>query len=189
LVNLTARRSAQIITVSKAGARDVIAHLDVDSTRIHSILNGIDQSKFHSISPAEKEDARQKYSLPSRYFLYIGGFDVRKNVFGVLDAYRHYLAQGGDPSIKLVVAGKLPEGRSNFFPDPQKRAAEINLTDQIHFCGWVQEEDKAALYALSTALIFPSLYEGFGLPVVEAQAAGAAVITSANAECRMSSTE
>jgi glycosyltransferase involved in cell wall biosynthesis len=117
--------------------------------------------------------------LPPRFFLYLGGFDVRKNLRGTLTAYRRYLDRGGDRAVRLVVAGRLPQADTAFFPDPQKIAAELHLEDQVHFCGWIDEADKPALYALATAYIFPSLYEGFGMMVTEAMQAGAPVVTSA----------
>ena len=92
--------------------------------------------------------------------------------------YRRYLDQGGDPAIKLVLAGVLPTHDSAFAPDPRRIIAELGLGDQVHCCGWVDEADKPALYALSSGFIFPSLYEGFGMMVLEAMAAGTPVITS-----------
>jgi glycosyltransferase involved in cell wall biosynthesis len=121
---------------------------------------------------------RQKYQLPARFFLYLGGFDVRKNVQTTIHAYQRYLAQGGDPNIHLVLAGKLPAHDTPFTPDPRKIAQAAGVAHQLHCCGWVDEADKPALYALSTAFFFPSLYEGFGMMVLEAMRAGAPVVTS-----------
>jgi glycosyltransferase involved in cell wall biosynthesis len=121
---------------------------------------------------------RARYRLPERYFLYLGSFEVRKNVRNILLAYRRYLDRGGDPAVALVIAGQLPARHTAFAPDPQKIAAELNLQDQVRFCGWVAEKDKPALYVLATAYLFPSLYEGFGMMLLEAMQAGAPVITS-----------
>jgi glycosyltransferase involved in cell wall biosynthesis len=120
----------------------------------------------------------RKYSLPERYFLYLGGFDVRKNVLGIVRAYRLYLDLGGDPAVQLVVAGRLPRLDTAFFPDPQRLVRQLDLTGQVRFIGWVEEEDKAPLYAGATAFLFPSKYEGFGMMLLEAMAAGTPVITS-----------
>ena len=122
---------------------------------------------------------RRKYGLPHRYFLYLGGFDVRKNVASVMRAYRRYLELGGDPDVYLVLAGALPESDSDVVPIRATVATELGLHDQVHFCGWVEETDKPALYALAIAFVFPSLYEGFGMMALEAMAAGTPVITSA----------
>ena len=178
LVSLTARRAARVITISAASARDVIAQLGIDPGRVTAIHHGPNQQDALPMDAATVEQVRERYALPARYFLYLGGFDVRKNVRGILRAYARYLAQGGDPSVKLVIAGTLPAWDSDFAPDPQKIAAELNLGDQVQFCGWVPEEDKPAFYALATAYLFPSLYEGFGMTVLEAMAAGTPVVTS-----------
>lgn len=178
LVSWSARRSAAVLTVSYASARDVVTHLGVPAERVHAVLHGPNQEGSAAPDAQQLTDVRQRYRLPDRFFLYLGGFDVRKNVLGVVAAYQRYLERGGDPVQKLVIAGKLPAIDSAFAPDPRKTAAELNLTDQVVFCGWVNESDKPALYALATAYIFPSLYEGFGMMVLEAMQAGAPVVTS-----------
>ena len=122
----------------------------------------------------------QKYALPERYFLYLGGFDARKNVLGIVCAYHRYLEQGGDAAVQLVVGGRLPPVDSAFFPDPQRLVRELGLTERVRFIGWVDEADKAPLYAGATAYLFPSSYEGFGMMALEAMAAGTPVITSSH---------
>jgi glycosyltransferase involved in cell wall biosynthesis len=97
----------------------------------------------------------------------------------VLEGYQRYLNLGGDPDIKLVIAGQLSTRDSEFTPDPRRLARDLNLQAQVHCCGWVSETDKLTLYALATAYVFPSFYEGFGMTVLEAMAAGTAVVTSA----------
>lgn len=177
LVSRTARRAAAVIAVSHAGARDVVAHLGIPAARVYAVPHGPNQEGTAAPDAAQLAAVRTRYQLPERYFLYLGGFDVRKNVAGVLEAYRRYLDCGGSPAVKLVIAGKLPgEGRA-FFPDPQKKAAALHLGDQVHFCGWVDEPDKPALYALATAFLFPSRYEGFGMMLLEAMQAGCPVVT------------
>jgi glycosyltransferase involved in cell wall biosynthesis len=178
LVSWSARRSAAVLTVSHASARDVVTHLGVPTERVHAAPHGPNQEGSITPDAQQLADVRQRYRLPDRFFLYLGGFDVRKNVQGVLAAYQRYLLRGGDPAQKLVIAGKLPVLDSAFAPDPRKIAAELNLMHQIVFCGWVDESDKLALYALATAYIFPSFYEGFGMMVLEAMQAGAPVVVS-----------
>ena len=195
LVSLTARRAAAVITVSQASVRDVVGHLNVPGTRVFAVHHGPNQDFSPQKRKEHKEAARgskeerdkghldavrEKHNLPARYFLYLGGFDARKNVAGILQAYTRYLEKGGDPAVKLVIAGKLPETDTNFAPDPRRIAADLGLPqEQVHFTGWVDDADKPALYALATAYLFPSHYEGFGMMVLEAMAAGTPVITSA----------
>lgn len=179
LVSRTARRAAAVLTVSEAARRDVVAHLGISADRVFAVLHGPNQEGSAQPKAEQLAAVRQRYGLPQRYFLYLGGFDARKNVKGVLHAYRRYLDRGGDAEVCLVIAGKLPEGDSTFFPDPQKIAAELQLGTHVQFCGWIDEADKPALYASATAYIFPSLYEGFGMMVTEAMQAGTPVVTSA----------
>jgi glycosyltransferase involved in cell wall biosynthesis len=179
LVSRTAKRSAAVITVSEAAKRDVVAQLGIPAERAFAVLHGPNQEGRPQPSVAQLAAVRQKYALPQRYFLYLGGFDARKNVKSVLHGYRRYLDRGGDPEVRLVIAGKLPQAGSTFFPDPQKIAAELQLGASVQFCGWIDEADKPALYASATAYIFPSLYEGFGMMVTEAMQAGTPVVTSA----------
>lgn len=177
LVSATARRADEIITVSHAAARDIVQELRVAPGQVHAVYNGLNL-KAGDISPEQKATVRLKYDLPQRFFLYLGGFDARKNVPVILEAYRRYLDRGGDPGVQLVIAGQLPEAHSAFTPDPQNITTELNLADHVQFCGYVEEEDKPVLLNLATVFCFPSLYEGFGLPVLEAMQAGTPVITS-----------
>ena len=78
----------------------------------------------------------------------------------------------------MVLAGELPIEDSPFTPDPRLLVEHLSLKEQVHFCGRVEDDEKSALYAMATAYIFPSLYEGFGMTILEAMAAGAPVITS-----------
>ncbi len=183
LVCLSARRCAAVLSVSEASKRDIVRHLSIPEERVFAIHHGPNTDELNDESAASDRSRRfrqiqQKYTLPDRYFLYLGGFDVRKNVLGIVRAYRRYLDLGGDPSIKLVLAGTLPRQDTPFFPDPRRLVSQLELHDQVGFIGWVEEEDKPALYAASAAFLFPSKYEGFGMMLLEAMAAGAPAITS-----------
>ena len=182
LVSQTARRADAVIAVSEASARDVVAHLGASPSRVYAVPSGPNQPHAAAPDGATLAAVRRRYRLPDRYFLYLGGFDVRKNLRTTLAAHRRYLdlaSRQGNPPLPLVIAGKLPAADSAFAPDPRRLAAELGLTQHVHFCGWVDEVDKTAIYALATAFIFPSVYEGFGMMILEAMQAGAPVITSA----------
>ncbi len=188
LVAATARRSTAILTVSHASKRDIVARLDVPDDQVYVVHHGPNEGRGKGGTKRQGDretrrlsDAliRAKYKLPDRYFLYLGGFDMRKNLAGTLAAYQRYLQKGGDAQVKLVIGGKLPTIDTEFAPDPRRIATELGLGAQVHFCGWVADEDKPQLYALATAFIFPSTYEGFGMMVLEAMDAGTPVVTSA----------
>ena len=184
LVSASARRCAAVLTVSEASKRDIVRHLGLPDERVTAVYHGPNREDNDA---EQREDdptlsrisnVARKYSLPERYFLYLGGFDQRKNLLGIVHAYRRYLDLGGDPAVKLVVAGKLPRTDTAFFPDPQQLVRQLELTDYVRFIGWVDEEDKEPLFAGATAFLFPSFYEGFGMMLLEAMAAGSPVITS-----------
>lgn len=183
LVSRTARRSASVLTVSHASARDIVRHLNIPPERVHMVYHGPnyerETGKGQAGHPESLEAVRTKYRLPQKYFLYLGGFDARKNVASVMRAYGRYLELGGSPDVFLVIAGALPDSDSDVMPNPRRVASELDLEGQVHFCGWVDEADKPAIYAQATAFVFPSFYEGFGMMVLEAMASGTPVITSA----------
>jgi glycosyltransferase involved in cell wall biosynthesis len=192
LVSLTARRAAAVITVSHASARDVVEHLKISQERVVAVHHGVNEAEARRCGGeeegrglgageeevAEWERVRGRYGVPECYFLYLGGFDVRKNVEGILRSYQRYLEKGGDPTVKLVIAGKLPGADTEFTPDPRRIAADLGLLEDVHFTGWVDDADKPAIYAGAVAYLFPSHYEGFGMMVLEAMAAGTPVVTS-----------
>lgn len=184
LVSTSARRCAAVVTVSDASKRDIVRYLGVPDERVTTVYHGPnrgdDDEEQKGDDPTLDRIPRvaRKYALPERYFLYLGGFDVRKNVLGIVSAYRRYLDLGGDPAVKLVVAGKLPTADTPFFPDPQRLVRQLELTDHVRFIGWVDEEDKEPLFSGAAAFLFPSQYEGFGMMLLEAMAAGSPVITS-----------
>ena len=182
LVSWTARRATSIITISQTSARDIITHLGVPPERVHVVYHGPNQaataSAMSDVNGTEAAVIRARYNLPERYFLYLGGYDSRKNVASIIAAYARYRALGGDPAIKLVLAGNVPKVDTAFAPDPRPIVAAHGLSEAVYYTGRVAEEDKAMLYALATAFLFPSLYEGFGMMLLEAMVAGTPVITS-----------
>jgi alpha-1,3-rhamnosyl/mannosyltransferase len=131
---------------------------------------------------ARSEDARlaslrQRLDLPQEYLLYLGGFDRRKRVPELLQAFqRSGLAAQGLP---LVIGGRLPSGDTPFSPNPRRIAAELGLAHSVRFLDWVEEADKPALYRGARLFCFPSAYEGFGLPPLEAIASGTPVVACA----------
>lgn len=178
LVAATARRAPLLLTDSAASREDIITQLHLPPSRVHAVLLAADE-RFQRVSDAaELARVRARYHLPERFILYLGGFDVRKNVAGLLRAYA--LLAAAQPDLpRLVVAGKLPAADTPFTPDPRRLAAASGVAERVHLTDWVDEADKPALYSLADLFVFPSLYEGYGLPVAEAAACGARVVTAA----------
>ena len=119
----------------------------------------------------------KKYQLPDEYVLYLGGYEIHKNLVTLLQAYL-YVDKAVGPEIPLVLAGKKPVLPANHFPDYDMHIAEIGLKDSVHWTGFVDEIDKPAIYRGAKSFAFPSKYEGFGLPPLEAMACGVPVVAS-----------
>jgi glycosyltransferase involved in cell wall biosynthesis len=174
LVSLSARRAVQVLTDSHASRQDIVDHLSIPSSRVKAIHLAASNHFTPINDPHTRKRVEIKYALPPHYMLYLGPFDVRKNVPAILRAY----ARSDLAGVHLVVAGKLPAHDTAFTPHPQRVAGELGIADRVHLIGWVDEEDKPALYSMARAFVFPSYYEGFGLPPLEAMSCGTPAIVS-----------
>lgn len=177
LVGRAAQRADLALTDSEASRRDIIVHLGLAADRVRAVHLAAEERYAPDTEPGDVA-VRARYGLPQRYALYLGGFDVRKNLGAVLDAYCQAAPAIGE-TCPLVIAGRLPEEDTPFAPDPRRLARERGLEERlVHFAGFVAKEDKAAFYRGAVAFVFPSRYEGFGLPPLEALACGTPVVTS-----------
>jgi len=178
LVGTAARSAALVLTDSEASRRDIVAHLALPSERVRVVYLAADERYTPEPSSLPGGSRKGVHDLPERYVLYLGGFDVRKNVVTALRAYRRAGPAIGE-GCPLVIAGRLPEQDTPFAPDPRRLAREQGVDERfVRFIGFVDEADKPALYRGAVALIFPSRYEGFGLPPLEALACGTPVVGS-----------
>lgn len=177
LVSRAARRADAIIAVSECSKRDIVNLLGIPPERIFVIGNAVDES-YRPITDAWHLAAvRERYGLEPQYVLYFGGFDLRKNVHRVIQAYLRLPAELRD-RYQLVVAGRLHLLGHPLYPDPRPLVRELDPQGRIIFTGQIREQDKAALYSGAAVYLFPSLYEGFGMTVLEAMACGTPVVTS-----------
>lgn len=177
LVSAAARGSAHIITLSEASKMDITEYLRVPPEDITVTYLAADQA-FHPRMGAERDEAvRQKYDLPEAFVLGIGGFDVRKQFNQLLLAYS-YVVQAEGAEYPLVLAGREPQWGTPMFPDMRRYADELGIAAHIRWIGYVDEEDKPSLYRLAKVFAFPSRYEGFGLPLLEAMASGTPVVAN-----------
>jgi glycosyltransferase involved in cell wall biosynthesis len=176
VVAASAGGAAAVITDSVASAQDIAEHLHIHADSIFPIplAAGAD---YHPRQGSLVDMAiRKKYSIPpGEFVLYLGGYDVRKNIATLLKAYT-YVRKGYDAP--LILAGRPPQKSSPRFIDVQPLIDQMGLSDIVQIIGEVDEADKPALYRLATTFVFPSRYEGFGLPVLEAMASGTAVVTT-----------
>jgi glycosyltransferase involved in cell wall biosynthesis len=151
--------------------------LHIDPARVHVIPLAAAEH-YQPATVAQIDTVRRRYNLPEKFVLYLGGYDQRKNVRTLIQAFAQ-LTDLHTHGFKLVLGGTLPGQDSAFFPDPRRLAREANLpNDAVVFLGRIEEADKPAVYASATIFVFASLYEGFGLPPLEAMACGTPVICS-----------
>ena len=172
LVDLAARRADAIITVSESAKRDIVGLYDVNPRRVHVVHEAAAPSFKRVHDPAELERVRRRYRLDERIILYVGTIEPRKNLPTLIDAFAAR-RRTGELTHQLVCVG--PYGwLSRGLED---RIARSNAAHAINFTGYVPFEDLPALYSLAEMFVYPSIYEGFGLPVIEAMACGAPVLT------------
>jgi glycosyltransferase involved in cell wall biosynthesis len=175
LVSVAASRAQAIIADSIASQRDVVRLLGIPERNVHVIYLAADERYQPVTDPAHLSAVRAKYGLPDQYVLYLGGFDRRKNISNLVRAFTK-VARGMGTDCSLAIAGRLPARYSPLFPDVQRLVNELELSEQVDFIGEVEEADKPAVYTLAACFVWPSYYEGFGLPVLEAMACGTPVV-------------
>jgi glycosyltransferase involved in cell wall biosynthesis len=177
LVSATARGAAHILTLSEASKQDIVKYLDIPPEMITPTYLAADEAYHPRIGSERDAAVREKYDLPERFILYLGGFDLRKQVNQLLLAYT-YVMQAESDNTPLVLAGKEPKWGEYMFPDLRKYAQELGIADNVRWIGFVDEADKPSLYRLASVFAYPSIYEGFGLPVLEAMASGTPVVAN-----------
>lgn len=163
-------RSQHLIAVSAATARDITERYGVSPERISVVHSGVTVPDMPGLAEA-RQRVRLQYDLPEKYILSLGVFEPRKNIDGIIaafsavaDAFSHHLVIAGSP-------GWLMQRT-------RRRAATSGQRARIHFIGPVAQGDTAALYAGADLFVYPSFYEGFGFPPLEALMAGTPVVTS-----------
>src|SRR6266852_5627916 len=177
LVARAAHRAPLIITVSQHAKQDMMDALHLPAERIRVIYEAAGEEYRPVTDPETLAKARARYGVGERYIFYLGGLDHRKNVPLLVRAFAHLYQQINDPGLQLLIAGNPDKQSGPLFPDPRPVAADLGMTGQIIY-RFIEEEDKPALYSGTSAFVFPSLYEGFGLTPLEAMSCGAPVICS-----------
>jgi glycosyltransferase involved in cell wall biosynthesis len=173
LLPQVARRAQAVITVSEASRRELIAILDLVPAKVHVVHNAAGRDFRPLRDQRQRAHLQQKYHLPSRFVLYVGTIEPRKNLLRLIAAFGQIQADHPDCHLVLVgPEGWMMNGRL------EKETAAADLTGKVHYLGMVPQADLPGIYSLATLFAFPSLYEGFGLPLLEAMACGTPVLTS-----------
>lgn len=170
------RRADFILTVSEFSRQEIQRYMGVSAEKITVIYNGVDTRRYHpDYTAAQIDSAKSRNGICGKYFLYLGTLEPRKNIETLITAYNLLKKEcGGEPFPKLVLAGKKGWMYESIFALVKKNGLE----NDVIFTGYVDEEDVPALLCGAHIFVFPSLYEGFGIPPLEAMACGTPVITS-----------
>ncbi|MDP4762717.1 MAG: glycosyltransferase family 4 protein [Salibacteraceae bacterium] len=166
-----ALKAEEIITVSEYSANDIASFYKVDRSKIHVAYNGANEA-YMPIDTAEKTEIRQEISNGHDYFVFVGNFSYRKNIHGIVKAFDAYKKKGG--SAKLVLVGN-PLWR---YKEMIEALESTEFEKEIVFAGHLALSKLVKVVAAANALVFPSYFEGFGIPIVEAFRSGIPVITA-----------
>lgn len=167
------RRADLILADSDATRQDLIELFKVPAERVQVLYSGYDP-QFQRVSDAQTlQRVRETYRLQKPFILHVGTIEPRKNLVRLIEAYSRLRRHG---EVDLVIAGGRGWMYDEIYAAPQK----FGVSASVRFLGFTPDADLPALYSLAEFLAYPSLYEGFGLPVLEAMACGTAVVTSNN---------
>jgi len=162
------KKAAAVVAVSQHTKEDIMESFGVSEERIHVVPPAV-SNEYYCRPAQERAAVRDKYGLPAKYILFLGTLEPRKNVIGLIEAFSQL-----DTDAELVIAG----GQGWLFRKIFAAAERSTKRDRIKFIGYVDEADKPALYSAASVFAYPSFYEGFGMPVLEAMACGVPVVAS-----------
>jgi glycosyltransferase involved in cell wall biosynthesis len=168
-LGLSARRAAAVITVSQSARVDIIRTLGLPERKVHVVYEAAGSEFFPVTDGVKLESVRARYGLDHPFVLYVGAVEPRKNLPRLFEAFRRICREGFGEH--LIVAGPLGWKYHGILRG-------VRRSDPIRFLGFVAQHDLPALYSLARVFVFPSLYEGFGLPILEAMACGVPVVTT-----------
>ena len=169
-----ARRAKIVIADSDATRVDLMRAYGVDGSKIRSIYLGRDETLVPVRDDRMLAEVRARYAIAAHYVLYVGTLQPRKNLARVIEAFARAAAAPAFTGIQLVLAGK----KGWLYDDLFAQVERLGLAGRVIFPGYIDDADLPALLSGALAFVFPSLYEGFGIPVLEAGACGVPVITS-----------
>jgi glycosyltransferase involved in cell wall biosynthesis len=173
-------RAQHILADSENTQHDLIELLAVPPGQVTVLYPGV-EDRFRPIKDWEAlARVRARYGLPDRFVLGLGTLQPRKNFDGLVEAFRWLLSEWGDEpeiaDLHLVISG----GKGWMFEDTLALVERVGLSERVHFAGFVEDADLPALYTMAAVFAFPSWYEGFGLPVLEAMACSTPVVAADN---------
>jgi glycosyltransferase involved in cell wall biosynthesis len=174
IIPRSVRHCDSVIADSESTRNDILKHYAIDHGSVSAIHLGVDPVRFYHIADKDEHARlREQYNLPERFILYVGTLEPRKNIPRLIRAFAYGVASKSLPH-HLVIAGR----KGWMYDEIFREVRLLNLEKKVHFPGFVKPSQLAALYSMARSLAYPSLYEGFGLPCLEAMSCGTPVITS-----------
>ncbi|HEV2063694.1 MAG TPA: glycosyltransferase family 1 protein [Thermoanaerobaculia bacterium] len=173
MIRRALKRADRIITVSHNSKRDLVDHFGIAPARVEVIYNGVSRGFRPDVPGEERRRVAGKLGLSSPYLLFLGGDRPHKNARNVIRAFADARRRGPLPHA-LVLAGPMPRNEGRV----EALISALDLKDAVRRTGIVDDADMPGLFAGADAFLYPTLYEGFGLPVIEAMACGTPVLTS-----------
>lgn len=172
IIYLSARSARAVLTLSERSKRDIVKSYSIRPEDVVVTCLASDRSVFFRRPPEEVSAIRKKYRLPESFVLYIASSLPHKNYNRLLSAFK--LLKEKDKDIKLVLIGARDYGHEAI----AAKIGELGIEDDVVFLGWLPFEDIPVIYSAADLFVFPSLHEGFGIPVLEAMASGVPVVCS-----------
>ncbi|MEW6686515.1 MAG: glycosyltransferase family 1 protein [Candidatus Edwardsbacteria bacterium] len=166
-------RADSIIVSSESVRQEIIHFLSVEPEIVRVVHHGLDEH-FHPVEDETKiKQLKDKLHLPNEFILFVGTLEARKNLVRLIEAFSKFTAENRN-SPPLLLVGRKGRNWEEIF----ERVSSLNLNSKVHYSGYFQREDLPLLYSACLFFVYPSLCEGFGIPVLEAMGCGAAVLTS-----------
>jgi len=173
-VKKAAKKADKIITISEFSKNEIMKYLGIPAEKIEVMPVGVDTKVFHVCNDRDKiENTKSKYGIEGEYILYLGTLEPRKNIVRMIDAYAKLKKEQKDVP-KFVFAGR----KGWMYDEIFEKVKEYGLEEDVIFTGYIDQGDAPLLMNGASAFLFVSLYEGFGMPVLEAMACGTPVITA-----------
>jgi len=194
VIRSAVKRAKKIITVSDNTKHDVVKLFSVPESKIQTIWNGVGE-EFREISENEKKEVRKKFGLAEKFLLYTGNWREHKNLVGLLEAFHRIIdsktfsnLQGENMDSRLQnLVSAIPQSRIEliitgkpdpYYPEVTQTIKKLHLEPFVKLLGLIDQADLVRLYGAATVYVFPSFYEGFGLPPLEAMASGTPAVCS-----------
>lgn len=162
------KKSAHIIAVSEATKQDIIKNYKINPNKISVTYEGYDEARFKPQPKAKIDKIKSKYKIQGEYIIFVGTLQPRKNIEQLIEAFKTL------DTLSLVIVGK----KGWLFDSIFQKVKDLSLLDKVIFTDYVADEDLPALISGAKAYVLPSLWEGFGIPVIEAQACSVPVVVS-----------